>query len=66
MEEFYSKYPDFGLEGTFFVNLGLSTFSGKTLSERLNLIDKGFEIGNHTLNHINLTDVKSSDKLMQK
>jgi peptidoglycan/xylan/chitin deacetylase (PgdA/CDA1 family) len=68
MEEFYSKYPDFGLEGTFFVNLGLSTFSGKgTLSERLKyLIDKGFEIGNHTLNHINLTDVKSSDKLMQE
>lgn len=68
MEEFYIKYPDFGLEGTFFVNLGLSTFSGKgTLSERLKyLIDKGFEIGNHTLNHINLTDVKSSDKLMQE
>lgn len=68
MEEFYSKYPDFGLEGTFFVNLGLSTFSGKgTLSERLKyLIDKGFEIGNHTLNHINLTDVKSSDKLIQE
>ncbi|HOJ12282.1 MAG TPA: polysaccharide deacetylase family protein [Clostridiales bacterium] len=68
MEEFCSYYPDFGLKGTFFVNLGLSTFSGEgTLSERLEyLIGKGFEIGNHTLNHISLTDVRSSDKLQQE
>lgn len=66
MEKFYSKHPDFGLGGTFYVNLGSPTFNGKgTLAERLQyLIDKGFEIGNHTLNHIPLNNIKSSDKLM--
>lgn len=68
MEEFCSKYPDFGLKGTFFVNLGLSVFSGKgTLPERLKyLIDKGFEIGNHTLSHVDLTTIKSIEKIRQE
>jgi len=48
MEEFYEKHPDFGLKGTFYVNLGNSTFEGAgTLQQRLQyLVDKGFEIGN--------------------
>lgn len=56
MEKFYKEHPDFGLAGTFYVNLGTNTFLGKgTLAERLNyLIDMGFEIGNHTLTHIDL------------
>lgn len=62
MEEFNKTHPDFGLEGTFFVNLGDNTFAGKgTLSERLKyLIDKGFEIGNHTYTHINLKKTKDA------
>jgi len=45
MEEFYEKHPDFGLKGTFYVNLGNSTFEGAgTLQQRLQyLVDKGFE-----------------------
>lgn len=60
MEEFNEEHPDFGLKGTFYVNLGLETFKGKgDLSERLQyLIDRGFEIGNHTLTHINLQKVE--------
>lgn len=64
MEEFCSKYPDFGLKGTFFVNMGTSVFSGGSLQQRLQyLIDKGFEIGNHTFNHVNLLNVKSSEEI---
>lgn len=56
MEKFYSEYPDFGLNGTFFVN-GTGFFQGAgTNSERLNyLIEKGFEIGNHTNTHVNFS-----------
>ncbi|MDF2524020.1 MAG: putative xylanase/chitin deacetylase [Clostridiales bacterium] len=68
MEEFNKIHPDFGLKGTFYVNLGLGTFEGKgTVSERLKyLINAGFEIGNHTLTHVSLPQVKSADKMQQE
>lgn len=58
MEKFYSEYPDFGLNGTFFIN-GTGYFSGEgTKKERLEyLINKGFEIGNHTNTHVYLNKV---------
>lgn len=51
--EFNKQYPDFGLKGTFYVNLGVRTFDGEgTLEKRLRyMIDLGFEIGNHTFTH---------------
>ena len=68
MEEFNKNHPDFGLKGTFYVNLGLKTFEGEgSLEQRLKyLIDKGFEIGNHTLTHVNLDKVTSSDKVIKE
>jgi len=68
MEEFYKTHPDFGLEGTFYVNLGADTFAGSgTLEQRLNyLIEKGFEIGNHTMTHINLSTAKSVDEIKKE
>jgi hypothetical protein len=69
METFNEKHPDFGLNGTFYVNLGLkTTFKGSgTMSDRLNyLINKGFEIGNHTKNHVFLPDVKTSQKMLEE
>jgi len=68
MEEFYEKHPDFGLKGTFYVNLGNSTFEGAgTLQQRLQyLVDKGFEIGNHTYTHINLKDTTSAQKIQEE
>lgn len=68
LEEFNERHPDFGLKGTFFVNLGGGTFEGKgTLADRLKyLTDKGFEIGNHTYNHIDLKQVTSSDKVQRE
>jgi len=68
MEEFAKKHPDFGLKGTFYVNLGLKTFDGQgTLEERLQyLIDKGFEIGNNTKTHVKLPEVKSAEKIQEE
>lgn len=66
MEEFYEKHPDFGLNGTFYINGG-SFFEGEgTNKERLEyLINKGFEIGNHTNTHVYLNKV-SSDTIQKE
>ena len=69
MEDFNKEHPDFGLKGTFYVNLGGTPFAGAgTVSERLQyLIDKGFEIGNHTLDHIDLKlEGKTAEKVEQE
>ena len=68
MEDFNQLHPDFGLKGTFYVNLGLETFKGKgSLSQRLKyLIDKGFEIGNHTLTHINLKNEQNTERIIRE
>lgn len=68
MEEFNKAHPDFGLKGTFYVNLGTKTFEGKgEVGERLKyLIDKGFEIGNHTYTHVKLPEIKTAEKIQQE
>ncbi len=69
MESFNEKHPDFGLNGTFYVNLGnKSTFKGAgTLTDGLNyLISKGFEIGNHTKNHVVLSGIKDSQGMLEE
>lgn len=68
MEKFNKKHPDFGLKGTFYVNLGIETFSGVgTIQDRLGyLVDKGFEIGNHTKTHVSLPDVKTAAKMLEE
>ncbi len=65
LEEFNKKHPDFDLKGVFYVNLKLKTFDGKgTIKERLKyLINEGFEIGNHTMNHTDLSSLKSIDSI---
>lgn len=65
MEKFYSEHPDFGLNGTFFIN-GTGFFYGEgSNKEKLEyLINKGFEIGNHTNTHVNFS--KASIDTIQK
>ena len=65
MERFNLEYPDFKLNGTFFINT-TGFFQGEgTESERLNyLISKGFEIGNHTATHVDFS--KASISTIQK
>ena len=61
MEDFYKKHPDFGLNGTFYIN-GTGAFEGEgTLKERLQyLVDEGFEIGNHTNTHVNFSKLSAN------
>ena len=65
MEKFYKEHPDFGLNGTFFINSS-SFFTGEgTNEEKLKyLIDRGFEIGNHTSTHVNFS--KATPETIQK
>ncbi len=68
MEEFNKEHPDFGLHGTFYVNLGVSTFAGSgNMNDRLSyLVDRGFEIGNHTKTHVSLPEVKTVQKMLEE
>lgn len=57
LEEFKNKYPDFNVTATFFVNGGL--FNQNEYNEKIlnYLIDNGYDIGNHTYNHVDFTNV---------
>jgi len=67
IEEFNKTHPDFGIKGTFFINY-TSFFPGKGSSEQKlkYLVDKGFEIGNHTVSHINLKKAASPEVIEQE
>lgn len=56
INKFSEEHPDFGKSAVFFINGQPDAFKGAgTLSERLKyLADNGYEIGNHTYNHVHL------------
>ncbi len=56
LEEFYEAHPDFGLAATFYLFFSGTPFGQPNLvQEKLNyLVERGFEIGNHTNSHPNL------------
>lgn len=57
MKDFYNIHPDFGLEGTFYINDMAFASSAGTEKERLQyLLDLGMDIGNHTFGHTNLAE----------
>ncbi|QIB26775.1 polysaccharide deacetylase family protein [Caloranaerobacter azorensis] len=62
LEEFHEKHPDFPLEATFFV-FGKNPFRQKEFVEyKLKyLVEKGLDIGNHTIGHNNFTNLNSND-----
>lgn len=68
MEEFNKTHPDFILNGTFYINMSSDVFGGDgTLSDRFKyLIDKGFEIGNHTFSHMNLKKIESAEEIQKE
>ncbi len=64
MEAFFAEHPDFG-RGGFFAVLPINCFrydgEETTCEERLTwLDDHGYEIGNHTWDHLNLADVSDA------
>ncbi|HHY39163.1 MAG TPA: polysaccharide deacetylase family protein, partial [Clostridia bacterium] len=55
MEAFAKEHPDFGLEATFYVLFPNPFGDPKTAQAKLKyLVDLGFDIGNHTFNHLDL------------
>ena len=57
LESFKEKYPDYNVTATFFINAGL--FQQQEYNEKIIkwLVDNGYDIGNHTWNHVNFTKV---------
>ena len=72
LEDFYAKYPDFGLAATFYIYYPNPFRQPALIEEKLNyLVDKGFDIGNHTYGHANLgrigpTEIQRELALHQK
>ena len=60
LEEFKKKYPDYHVTAIFFVNNGI--FNQPEYNEKILkwLIDNGYEVGNHTKNHDNLSKTTTS------
>lgn len=67
MEKFYEEYPEFGLNGTFYIN-GTGYFgTNGTRKEKLEyLLQRGFEIGNHTANHIQFSKATSQEEIQKE
>lgn len=57
LEKFAQEHPDFGKEASLFINGDNEAFNGAgTLQQRLQwLIDHGYEVGNHTYDHADLS-----------
>lgn len=61
LEEFKKKYPDYNVTAIFFVNNGI--FNQPEYNEKILhwLVDNGYEVGNHTKNHDNLSKTSTSE-----
>ncbi len=67
LEEFNKKHPDFPLEATFFLNGGTPFRQSEHLEFKIKyLIEKGMDIGNHTANHIDLSDTNDPEKIISE
>lgn len=65
LKSFFEKHPDFGLEATFFVLWDAAFGTPEEMEQKVkHLLELGFDIGNHTLNHTNLR--KLDNRAIQK
>lgn len=57
LEEFKSKYPDYNVTATFFINGGI--FQQEEYNEKILkwLVAHGYDVGNHTNTHVNFSKV---------
>jgi peptidoglycan/xylan/chitin deacetylase (PgdA/CDA1 family) len=59
---FHERHPDFPLRATFFITGAVPFRQADSVAYKLNfLIEKGMDIGNHTLDHINFTQASAED-----
>lgn len=64
LEEFKNKYPDFKVTATFFLNANL--FESEYNEEIIKwLIEHGYDIGNHSADHVDFTKVSEEEASMQ-
>ncbi len=62
LEDFYAENPDFGLAATFYIYYPNPFRQPALIEEKLNyLVDKGFDIGNHTYGHANLSRISPTE-----
>jgi len=67
LEDFYKEHSDFGLKATFFIYYPVPFEQKEYIEYKLKyLVDKGFEIGNHTYNHdsLNKMDAQGIQKTL--
>lgn len=66
LEDFCSDYPDFGRGATFYIYYPNPFRQEQYIEEKLKfLARKGYEIGNHTYSHANLSLLSDEDALME-
>ena len=65
LESFKKKYPDYKVTATFFVNGGL--FNQKDYNDKIIefLIKNGYDIGNHTYSHADLTKISEEQTVKE-
>src|SRR5574344_823751 len=65
LEEFKKKYSDFNVTATFFVNCQL--FNQEKYNEKILkwLVSNGYDVGNHTCNHVNFSNIDSTKSLKE-
>ena len=65
LEEFKKEHPDMNVTATFFVNGGL--FNQPQYNDKILkwLVDNGYDVGNHTQNHLDIKK-SSSDKVQKE
>lgn len=60
LESFKEKYPDFNITATFFLNSTLCNQEEYNEDIIKWLVNNGYDVGNHTLNHDNFTSISIS------
>ena len=65
LESFKKKYPDYKVTATFFLNNGL--FQQKEYNDKIIdwLINNGYDIGNHTYSHADLTKTSEEETIKE-
>ena len=65
LESFKKKYPDYKVTATFFINGGL--FQQKEYNDKIIdwMINNGYDIGNHTYSHADLTKTTESETIKE-
>jgi hypothetical protein len=62
LEDFCSGHPDFGRGATFYIYYPIPFRQAQYIKDKLEfLVDKGYEIGNHTYSHVDLSLLGDED-----